>query len=147
MNLINRVTILLPAMLLACTLSSADDSAVVPVPDQISEGINLSGGVRAAVTEFWHSHGRFPFDNAEAGVIQPHQISGRHVASVTVTSTDGIISVEFGVDAAQEIFARTIEMTPVIVSGKSVRWSCSSRYIADNILPETCNGKTVPPGI
>lgn len=134
------------AMLLVCTLSSADETVAVPVPDQISEGISLSGSVRAAVTEFWHSNGRFPFDNAEAGIIQPYEITGHYVASVTVTNTDGIISVEFGEKASQEIFGRTIEMTPTILSGKKVRWSCSTQFIAENLLPTICNGKIVPPG-
>ena len=142
-----RCAKILLAIFFVSPTSLADGAESVSVGAQISEGINLSGGVRAAVTEFWHSHGRFPVDNAEAGISQPYEITGRYVLSVTVTGTDGIISVDFGFEAAEEIFGRTIEMIPTIVSREKVRWSCSAPYIPSNLLPATCNGAYVPLGI
>ena len=107
------------------------------ITEQISEGLNLSGGVRAAVTEFFHSHGRFPISNAEAGLVEPYEIKGKYVISVTVTAIRGIISVEFGGDAAQQIYGRTIEWTPTLAESK-LEWSCSSQYISDLFWPEVC---------
>lgn len=106
-------------------------------------GMTLAGGVLAAVKEYWLVKGHFPSDNLEAGVGPANQIVGRYVASVTVTNADGIVSVEFGGEAAWEIFGRTIEMTPKIESGGKFRWICSSQYIAHDHLPESCGGKPV----
>lgn len=146
MVLISRYATLLAVMLFGQASSSANESDAVAIPDQIAEGINLSGGVRAAVTEFWHSHGRFPLDNTEAGLLQPYEIVGRFVVAVTVTGDEGVVSVEFGADADWGISGRTIEMTPKVTSDKSIRWSCSSQFIENRLLPSNCNGQKLPTG-
>ena len=130
-------------LLIACLISTGlrgdeiRDGSTHSITEQISEGLNLSGGVRGAVTEFFHFHGRFPVSNAEAGLLEPYEIKGKYAISVTVTAIRGIISVEFGGDAAQEIYGRTIEWTPTL-AGSKLEWSCSSQYISDLFWPEVC---------
>ena len=69
---------------------------------QVSEGLNLSGGAKAAVTEFFQDRGSMPTDNDEAGLADADtEIQGKYVSSVEVTN--GVIEVTYGNDAHQVI--------------------------------------------
>ena len=46
---------------------------------QVSEGLNLSAGAKAAVTEFFQDQGAFPANNVEAGIETPGNILGKYV--------------------------------------------------------------------
>jgi type IV pilus assembly protein PilA len=62
---------------------------------QVSEGLNLSGGAKAAVTEYYQDQGTFPTSNAEAGLEAAANITGKYVATVTVVDP-GLIQVAYG---------------------------------------------------
>ena len=51
---------------------------------QVSEGLNLTGACKAAVTEFYQDTGGFPTDNTEAGLANAADIEGKYTVSVTV---------------------------------------------------------------
>ena len=59
---------------------------------QVSEGLNLSGGAKAAVTEYFQDRGTMPTTNTMAGLAAGGDIKGKYVWSVTV-GTDGIIDI------------------------------------------------------
>ena len=44
---------------------------------QISEGLQLAGSARAAVTEYYQDHTLFPTDNAQAGLEGPGSTTGK----------------------------------------------------------------------
>ena len=64
---------------------------------QVSEGLTLSGGAKAAVAEFRMDSGRWPSDNATAGLSAATSITGKYTATVTV-GPGGVITVEYGGD-------------------------------------------------
>ena len=105
---------------------------------QVSEGLNLSGGAKAAVTEYYQDRGVLPTTNAEAGLALAASIVGKYVTSVTVTGTDGIVDVLYGLDAHALISGKTLQMSPVTVNVGSVGWECSSGAIANKHLPAAC---------
>ena len=52
---------------------------------QVSEGLNLAGGAKAAVSEYTMDTGNFPVDNTEAGIsAAATDINGKYTTSVTV---------------------------------------------------------------
>ncbi len=109
---------------------------------QVSEGLNLSGGAKAAVTEFFQARGVWPTDNTEAGLEAAANISGSYVESVTaaVTGGTGEITVLYGGSkpAHQLIDGETILMTATDNLG-SVEWTCTSGgVIAPKHLPAAC---------
>ncbi len=107
------------------------------VRSQISEGLNLSGGAKAAVTEFYQDRGVFPSNNAEAGVEAAANIQGKYVGSVTVV--DEVITVLYGNDANAQILGETITLTANTSTAGSVRWVCASGgVIQDKHLPAAC---------
>ena len=105
---------------------------------QVSEGLNLSGGAKAAVSEFRMDRGTWPSDNTAAGIATTStDISGKYVEGVGVAQ--GVISVTYGNDAHQILQAANavLVMSPVAQTG-SVEWICRSTTIADKHLPAAC---------
>ena len=103
---------------------------------QVSEGLNLSGGAKAAVTEFFQDRGILPADNATAGLEAGANIQGKYVEAVNVVN--GVITVEFGNDAHTTIAPNSIRLTPDTTAAGSVQWDCDSAAIQNKHLPAAC---------
>ena len=106
---------------------------------QVSEGLNLSGGAKAAVTEFYQDRGIMPTDNTEAGIAAFGEIQGNYVSQVQVE--DGIITVTYSADAPQAanqtIDGQTLTLTPNVANVGSVGWTCSGS-LQNKHLPAAC---------
>ena len=105
---------------------------------QVSEGLNLSGGAKAAVTEYFQDRGSLPDTNDTAGLAGATEIQGKYVEQVNVA--DGIITVTYGNSAHNIIRTKTIQLSPVTVNEGAVGWSCSSAggSVANKHLPAAC---------
>ena len=106
---------------------------------QVSEGLNLAGGAKAAVAEYTMDRGSFPNSNAVAGISDADEIVGKYVETVTVTNT-GLISVAYGREANVILRTGVLELSPFTNAG-SVEWDCRSSAgptIADKHLPAAC---------
>jgi len=105
---------------------------------QVSEGLNLAGGAKAAVTEYSQDRGSFPSDNATAGISDATDIKGKYVSQVAVGGS-GVVTVTFGSGAHSVIDGKTIQLAPANNTG-SVEWACSSSgaSIANKHLPAAC---------
>ena len=104
---------------------------------QVSEGLNLAGGAKAAVTEYTQDRGVFPTDNTTAGLSAAATIKGKYVGGVTVAN--GIVSVRYSSGAHTTITNDILIMTPTTNPG-SVEWACTSTTIATKHLPAACRG-------
>jgi len=102
---------------------------------QVSEGLNLAGGAKAAVTEYYQDRGELPADNATAGLTPAEQIQGKYVSRVKVH--DGVIVVTYGNDADSDLFGRQLLLQPELADGY-VRWNCHSLDIEPKDLPAAC---------
>jgi type IV pilus assembly protein PilA len=103
---------------------------------QVSEGLNLSGGAKAAATEFFQDRGTMPGSNTEAGLAASGQITGKYVASVAVV--DEVITVTYGGDAHTTINGQAITLTADTTSAGSVQWDCAGSGILPKHLPAAC---------
>ena len=106
---------------------------------QVSEGLNLAGGAKAAVTEYSQDRGVFPGSNTEAGISDAADIKGKYVSLVTVGGS-GVVTVTYGATAAHTIIkGKTIQLAPTNNTG-SVAWECTSlsASIANKHLPAAC---------
>ena len=106
---------------------------------QVSEGLNLAGGAKAAVAEYTMDRGSYPDSNATAGLSDAAEIKGKYVGSVTVTNT-GLISVAYGGEANVILRTGVLELSPFTNAG-SVEGDCRSSAgptIADKHLPAAC---------
>jgi len=105
---------------------------------QVSEGLNLAGGAKAAVAEYTMDRGSFPDTNAVAGLSAATTINGKYVTSVT--NVDGLITVLYGGTSAHTTLAGSdLELSPATSAG-SITWTCrtGTNTIADKHLPAAC---------
>jgi type IV pilus assembly protein PilA len=105
---------------------------------QVSEGLNLGGGAKTAVTEYFQDRGAWPTTNTMAGLeAVPANIKGKYVASVAV-GANGLVTVTYGIDAHAALLAgKTLTLSPLDAGG-SVTWTCASATLPDKHLPAAC---------
>ncbi|EMT9011375.1 pilin [Neisseria gonorrhoeae] len=105
----------------------------MPARAQVSEAILLAEGQKSAVTEYYLNNGKWPENNASAGVASPGEIKGKYVQSVTVAK--GVVTAEMkpsGVN--KEIQGKKLSLWAKRENG-SVKWFCGqpvTRAKADN---------------
>ena len=106
---------------------------------QVSEGLNLAGGAKAAVSEYTMDRGNFPTNNLIAGIAPIADIDGKYVDGLTVsnTATTGIITVDYGNDAHAILAPGQLVLTATTSAG-SVVWVCTGTGIAPRHLPAAC---------
>jgi type IV pilus assembly protein PilA len=109
---------------------------------QVSEGLNLGGGTKTAITEYYQDTGVFPGDNATAGLETAANITGKYVGSVAV-GANGVVTVTYagiasGGSANDNIDGAMLTMTPFDNLG-SVSWTCADGGgLANKWLPAAC---------
>ena len=105
---------------------------------QVTEGMSLGSGAKAAVWDFTSNTGRFPPNNQSAGLASATSISGSYASSVDVT--DGVIRVMFrGPKANAHLNASStyLVFSPTDMGG-SITWTCSPSTIESKYLPTSC---------
>jgi type IV pilus assembly protein PilA len=101
---------------------------------QMSEAMNLAGGLKGAVAESLANTGNLPADNAAAGAGAANTIIGKYVTQVAIAN--GVITATMGNDAHTNVAGETLTLTPMD-NGGSVSWACTST--ADSkYLPAAC---------
>ena len=95
------------------------------VRSKISEGLNMAGAAKLAVSETYDSTGITPTDNAAAGLPGAGSITGSYVASIGV-GTDGVIAIHYNSSVGGNPTANGTVMilTPTSTEG-SMKWSCT----------------------
>ena len=108
------------------------------VRSKVSEGLNLSGAAKLAVSEVWDSLGTLPGTQASYGLPSAASISGNYVSSVAVAN--GVITVTYtaAVGGNPNQASKTIIVVPDTTSGGSVQWSCTGGDIAVKYRPANC---------
>jgi len=102
---------------------------------QVSEGLNLGGGAKTAVSEYFQDRGAWPTDNNEAGLSVATDIEGKYVTGVAVAGA--VVTVTYGNSAHATITGDTLLLTAVDNTG-SIGWTCSSADLADKHMPAAC---------
>jgi type IV pilus assembly protein PilA len=112
---------------------------------QVSEGLNLAAGAKAAVTEYYQDQGAWPGDNKTAGLeALATAIQGQYVKSVTVSGTaaNGTLTVLYSKAAPQRANAKIDTATLILTStdnAGSVSWNCKAGAILQaKWLPAAC---------
>ncbi|EMS5160790.1 pilin, partial [Neisseria gonorrhoeae] len=94
-----------------------------------------------AVTEYYLNHGKWPENNASAGVANPTEIKGKYVESVTVAK--GVVTAQMASsNVNNEIKGKKLSLWAKRENG-SVKWFCGrpvTRANADNDTVTDGNG-------
>ena len=103
---------------------------------QVSEGMVLASGAKAAVWDYVSNTGEFPPSNKTAGLAKDTSITGSYVSSVNVAN--GVIKVQFGGPKANShINARFLALSPISKTG-SIVWTCTPSTLDGKYLPTSC---------
>ena len=89
---------------------------------QVSEGLTLAGGAKAAVSEFTMDRGAFPATNLTAGLSSPASINGKYTTSIT--NVNGVITIVYGGTSAHADLATDTLMLSAVTASGSVIWAC-----------------------
>ncbi len=104
---------------------------------QVSEGLNLTGACKAAVTEYYQDQGAWPADNATAGLEAAANITGKYTLTVTVAA-GSCLAAYGGPDVNVNIAGAVLTMAPTDNQG-SVSWTCSGdAQLVPKWLPAAC---------
>ena len=105
---------------------------------QVSEGLSLSAGGKAAVAEFYQDSGVWPANNTEAGLETSANIRGKYVTQVQVGTSNGVLTVTYGFDANTNIAGDTLTLSATDRVG-SIEWACANGSgLQDKWLPAAC---------
>lgn len=101
----------------------------------VSEGLQLAGSAKTAVTEYFSANGKMPTSNASAGMASATEITGNAVESVAV-GTSGVILITYNAKVASNA---ELTITPTASSG-SITWACaaSGTILQAKWLPASC---------
>ena len=107
---------------------------------QVSEGLNLSAGAKAAVTEFFQDQGAFPANNIEAGIETPTNIQGKYVANVTVANNVITVSYSNAGNQSANAAINGLDLTLTATNNQgSVSWACAGGTgLQPKWLPAAC---------
>jgi type IV pilus assembly protein PilA len=105
---------------------------------QVTEGMSLAAGAKAAVWDFNSNTGRFPPNNESAGLAKESSIVGKYVLRVNVAG--GKITATFGNSANTAITASgkdALVLSPFTTAG-SIQWTCIPSTVDPKYLPSSC---------
>jgi type IV pilus assembly protein PilA len=108
------------------------------VRSKVSEGLNLSGAAKLAVSEVYDALGVLPATQASYGLPAAGSISGNYVSSVAVAN--GLITVTYtaAVGGTPNQGGSDILIRPDVTSGGSVKWQCTGGSILTKYRPANC---------
>ncbi len=129
------IVVAIIAILAAIALPAYQDYLV---RSQVSEGLSLTSGAKAAVAETYANTGAWPTTNDAAGLEEADNIKGKYVDSVEV-GANGTITATFGPGANTKIDGEAIVLTPTDNNG-SISWSCAgaATTVDQKYLPTSC---------
>ena len=98
---------------------------------QVTEGLNLAGAAKAAVSESFANDGAtWPLDNAAAGMGAAATIQGKYVNSVGVVGNKVTVTFRNAAPAAAGIRGMTLILTAGTSGNGDVAWQCGSKSMA-----------------
>jgi type IV pilus assembly protein PilA len=107
---------------------------------QVTEGMSLATGAKAAVWDFYSNTGRYPGGNESAGLPSASSINGTYVSQIDVAS--GKITATFNnTNANVAIHGKKLVLSPNAESA-SILWTCNPAGAANAVepkyLPSSC---------
>jgi type IV pilus assembly protein PilA len=116
------IVIAILGILLAIAIPAYSDYTIRA---QVAEGITMVGDLKLRVVEFHRARGRFPRDNAIAGVAAPEHLIGNYVDRIDVA--DGALHIRFGHRVNALVRGKQLTIRPAYVTAAPegpVSWIC-----------------------
>ena len=97
------------------------------VSAQLTEAHTLATQLKPAIGDYYRTHGRFPRNNAEAGLPAAQYLIGNYVKRIEVE--DGALHVTLGNKINQHLQDKIISMQPMVVINSPlspISWKCGA---------------------
>jgi len=108
---------------------------------QVSEGINMAAASKTTIVDAYNMTGSPPADRAAAGLTPlATDTEGKYVSSVDIVN--GRLDITFGNDSHQDIFGRTLSVTPYTSGSSAVVWRCGTAGVLAGTVEMTGGGVT-----
>ena len=104
---------------------------------QVTEGLNMAGTAKSAVTEAYTANGDWPADNTAAGLGVSTDIKGKYVDSVAVAANVITITFRNAAPVNAAIRGKTLTLTAGTSTNGDVAWQCGSKTMASGITAGT----------
>jgi len=101
---------------------------------QMAEAITMTNAMKPKVDEFYRVKGRFPKDNAEAGLAPANKFIGNYVKSMSLA--DGAIHVVLGNKINSLLKGKTLTIRPQYVEGNMdapLAWLCGNDQVVEGM--------------
>ena len=106
---------------------------------QVTEGLNMAGTAKAAVTESYTANGEWPLTNAVAGIGEADTIQGKYVNSVTVVGNKVTVAFRDGTPVNSALSGKTLILTAGISANGDVAWQCGSKTMPGGLTATGTN--------
>lgn len=115
---------------------------------QVTEGINMTGGLKTAVNDFYSSKGTWPASNVEAVCgqtpapanctvgINATDNKGNYVQSIAVAA-GGTLNITYGNKANSDITGKILSMRPATDNAKNITWICGNAAVPTGVTVAT----------
>jgi type IV pilus assembly protein PilA len=113
---------------------------------QVTEGLNMAGAAKTAVSESYSSNGAWPASNAVAGIGVNTDIKGKYVDSVTVTGNRIDVLYRATTPAATGIQGKHLFLTAGTSVNLDIAWQCGSKAMPAGITAGTTGFETTGNG-
>jgi type IV pilus assembly protein PilA len=113
---------------------------------QVVEALVLAGELKPSIQDFYKERGRFPADNAAAGVPAAEHLIGQYVTDIEVA--DGAVHIRFGNKANTLIAGRILSLRPVFVTANPsspISWNCGASRAPNGMTPAGADRTDVLP--
>ena len=118
------------------------------IRSQISEGLTLAGGWKAAIAEYYAQQGTFPTCQSTTGgagcVAAAGATTGKYVSTVTVGPLAGQIVITYGLLANTKINGLVLDISPGVSANNDVVWICGKATTPGGTTGVPADGSTVP---
>jgi len=97
---------------------------------QVTESLAIVGELKAPVAEFYKRTGKFPVDNAAAGIPAPQNLMGNYVTSIELR--DGAFNIHLGNKVNGLLAGKILTVRPIVVKGSPASpfsWICGTASI------------------
>ncbi|MBT8084905.1 MAG: pilin [Woeseia sp.] len=109
---------------------------------QVAEAVNFAGSIKTPIVEAFNNTGVPAADRSAAGLSpDPATASGNYVSGMSIV--DGRIDITFGNDSHQDLFGKTLSVTPYVSPGNRVfAWRCANGPVPPGSVPLSGGGVT-----
>jgi type IV pilus assembly protein PilA len=112
---------------------------------QIQEGLEMIAPIKKTEAEYYIKYGRFPANNASAGVPAPDKFVGNYVRRVEVEN--GAIHITFGNRINRNASDKVLSLRPAIVKDAPmvpVAWVCAKARVPDGMSVQGKDATDLP---